>query len=258
MLRGKTCLIIGGTHGIGYAIARKFVAEEAALVIVCSRKQSSVDKALKTLSEASAEEAARTRTIVTGTICNVSNRKDIDDLIIFVRNELQGKQLDVLVSNVGVDPVSGKALDATESVFEKIFSTNVKAAWLLIKLLKPFMQHGSAILLVASTGGLQPAVPGGLYGTSKAALIALGRALATELGPEGIRINTICPGLVKTRMSEAFWKGPYGKEAENALFLRRLGEPEDVADVASFLVSSSSRWLTGEAIVVSGGTHTRL
>lgn len=249
MHAGKYCLVVGGTHGIGLAIAKKLSNEGAATVFICSRKQRSVDEAV-----------AMNSTRFKGIVCNVSERQDLERLIEFVRvNIPAGKQLDVLVSNVGVDPPSsGKALEADDKLFDKIFSTNVKAAWQLVKLFKPMMGPGSAILLVSSTGGLQPAAPGGIYGASKAALIGLGRALASELGPDGIRINTICPGLVKTRMSEGFWKGPYREVAESALFLRRLGEPEDIADVASFLVSSGARWMTGEAIVVSGGTQTRL
>ena len=246
MHRNKTCLVVGGTHGIGLAIAKKLLDEEAALVIVCSRKQSSVDAVLKD------------DTRLKGITCNVSDQKEIEKLVEFTKTTLGGRPLDILVSNVGVDPVSGKILDAPDALFDKIFSTNVKAAWTLVKLLRPLMQRGSSILLVSSTGGFQPSFPSGLYGASKTALIGLGRALAGELGPDGIRINTVCPGLVKTRMSEQFWKGPYGPVAEASLYLRRLGVPDEIADVASFLFSDGARWMTGEAIVVSGGTQTRL
>lgn len=248
MHRGKYCLVVGGTQGIGFAIVQTLLREEAELVMVCSRKQSNVNAVTKSNQER-----------IRGVACNVSNDLDLEKLAVFVQSNIpRGKNLDVLVSNVGVDPLSGKALDASDNLFDKIFKTNVKATWMIMKLLRPLMTAGSSILLVSSTGGFQPSFPSGLYGVSKAALIGLGRALATELGPDGIRLNVICPGLVKTRMSEQFWKGPYRVQAENALFLRRLGEPEDIADVASFLLSSGARWITGEAIVVSGGTHTRL
>jgi len=253
MHSGRNCVVVGGTHGIGLATARKLCDEGAALVVICSRKQKSIDEAIATSTSAQQK-------VLKGITCNVSDLDDIAKLFSFAQSNIgPGRHLDVLVSNVGVDPPSsGKALQADDKLFDKIFNTNVKAAWQLVKQFYPLMTRGSAILLVSSTGGFQPAMPGGIYGASKAALIGLGRALATELGPEGIRINTICPGLVKTRMSEAFWKGPYREVAENALFLRRLGEPEDIADVASFMVSDQARWMTGEAIVVSGGTQTRL
>ena len=244
--KDKTCLVIGGTHGIGLAIAKKLAAEGAKKVMICSRKLSSLTAALEMNEN------------FVGTTCNVSDQNDILRLVEFVKNELKDSSLDILVSNVGVDPVAGKILDATEAVFDKIFNTNVKAAWMVLKLTRSLMKPGSSILLVSSIGGLQPSFPSGLYGASKSTLISLGRALASELGPDGIRINVICPGLVKTRMSEAFWKGPYGKIAEENLFLRRLGEPDDVASVGSFLLSNAAGWMTGEAIVVSGGTHTRL
>jgi len=128
----------------------------------------------------------------------------------------------------------------------------------LSKTFKPLLSKGSNILFISSTGGFQPQIPSGLYGASKTALIGLSRALASELGKEGIRVNCIAPGLVKTRMSEAFWKGPYGPVAEKQLFLRRLGEPSDIGKVAVFLLSDMADWITGEVVVVSGGTHTRL
>ena len=250
LVQDKRCLVTGGTHGIGFAVAREMLAEGASFVCVCSRKKESVDAATDKLRREVPHAEVR------GAVCNVSDpaalRRMVDDLA------QDGKPLDVLVSNVGTDPVSGKALEMTEAVFDKIFSTNVKAAWLLVKLAKPLLVRGSVVLFVSSTGGLQPAYPSTLYGVSKAAVIALTRGLATELSPEGIRVVCVAPGLVKTRMSEAFWKGPYADVARDTLFTRRLGEPEDVARAVSFLVSDKASWVTGETLVVAGGTQTRM
>jgi len=249
-------LIVGGTHGIGLGIALECLAQMYSLVVVASRKQASVDAAVARLASAAGSPSR-----VVGFVCNVSTAGDIARLHANVKQLLNARgmsSLHALVSNVGVDPVSGPALKLSEEVYDKIFNSNVKAAWLLVKTFRDVLARGSSVVFMASTGGFEPAFPSGLYGASKTALIGLGKALASELGEDGIRVNTVAPGLVKTRMSEAFWKGPYGAVAEKLLFLRRLGEPEDVAKVVCFAISDAARWMTGETLVVSGGTHTRL
>jgi dehydrogenase/reductase SDR family protein 4 len=254
MLANKSALVVGGTHGIGLSVAEAMLGAGATLVMVCSRKQASVDAAVAKLASRANSRDVR----VLGFTCNVSSLSDIAALYVQVQQALGSRALDCLVSNVGVDPVSGPALAQPDSVFDKIFDSNVKAGWRLCRAFYPKLARGSSVLLVTSTGGFQPQTPSGLYGASKTAVIGLGRALASELGPEGIRVNVIAPGLVKTRMSEAFWKGPFGPVAEQNLFLRRLGQPQDIASVAVFLLSDAAGWMTGETVVVSGGTHTRL
>jgi len=250
-------LVVGGTHGIGLGIALECLAQSYGLVVVASRKQASVDAAVARLASAAGSPSR-----VAGFVCNVSTAGDIARLHASVKQLLNARggvsSLHALVSNVGVDPVSGSALKLSEEVYDKIFNSNVKAAWLLVKTFRDLLVRGSSVVFMASTGGFEPAFPSGLYGASKTALIGLGKAIASELGEDGIRVNTVAPGLVKTRMSEAFWKGPYGAVAEKHLFLRRLGEPEDVAKVVCFAISDAARWMTGETLVVSGGTHTRL
>ena len=109
----------------------------------------------------------------------------------------------------------------------------------------------------SSVGGFAPGFPLGVYGVTKSALTSLGKALATELGPEGIRINTLCPGLVKTKLAEMLWKDP-NHEEHSPTFLNRLGEPEDMAGTVAFLLSEDARHITGESIVVAGGSHHKL
>ena len=121
------------------------------------------------------------------------------------------------------------------------------------------MTKGSAVVLVSSVGGFQPEFPLGIYGMSKTALIGLGRALAGELGAQGIRINTICPGVVRTRMSRMLWEGEGGGgETASRVFLNRHGDPVEMAGLAAFLLSEEASFITGESFVASGGTNSRL
>lgn len=255
--QNKIALVTAGTQGIGLAVVETLIAEGASKVIICSRKKENVEAVTNRFNNSS------TRGRVVGTTCNASKMSDIEKLAEFVREECAQSHatLDLVVSNVGIDPKAGKALEMEDSLFDKIFDTNVKSAWYLLKLIKPLLSPSSAsIVLISSTGAYQPAVPSGLYGASKAALVSLAKALSQELGPrDKIRINVVCPGLVKTRMSEAFWKnGEYAKVAERHIALRRLGEPSEVADLVSFLLSDRAKWITGESFIVSGGTNTRL
>merc|ERR1712176_635260 len=117
-----------------------------------------------------------------------------------------------------------------ENNYDKVMDANVKSHWKLLQLCYPFLtKPNGSIVLVSSVGGFQPEFPLGIYTVSKTALIGLGKALATELGPDGVRINTLCPGLVKTKMAEMLWNSDAGENVRQSLMLRRLGEPEEMA-----------------------------
>ena len=160
--------------------------------------------------------------------------------------------------------VAGPTLDMSEAVFAKILQVNVQNAFSLVKLVRPHMGRGGSIILVSSVGGHQPSPPLGLYGVSKAAMIALGRVLSIDLGPAGIRVNTICPGIVRTKMAAMFWKEGSESEQEQlakerrSSSLQRYGDPADIAAVAAFLASDDSSYMTGESLVVNGGGMSRL
>lgn len=173
-----------------------------------------------------------------------------------------GKGIDCVISNAGVNPVAEGTLQSSEAVYDKVFQVNLKAYWQLIKSSAPHMNDGGSVVLLSSVGGFQPAPPAGLYGVSKAGAIALAKVLAQDLGGKNIRVNCIAPGLIKTRMSEYYWKGDDNADMKRAQIenthLKRLGEPEDVAGVAAFLLSKDASYVTGETIIVSGGGTSRM
>jgi dehydrogenase/reductase SDR family protein 4 len=260
---GKNILVTAATAGIGLAICHR-LASEGARLFICSRKQQNVDEAIKELTSlwSSKSTSSNSKPIVVGGIaCNVSTPGHLEDYIskaiIFFGGA--GSKIDGIVSNVGMNPAMGRALDMEEKTYDKIFDSNVRTHWRLLKLARPYLsQPGASIVLVSSTGGYAPSFPLGIYGVSKTALTGLGRALSTELGVDGIRVNTIAPGVVKTKLAEALWKSENGQTAANSSFLRRLGEPEDMAGTVAYLLSEDSRHVTGETIVLSGGSHHRL
>mmetsp|Transcript_9447 Transcript_9447/g.12341 ORF Transcript_9447/g.12341 Transcript_9447/m.12341 type:complete len:204 (+) Transcript_9447:342-953(+) len=196
---------------------------------------------------------------VSGIPCHVGKDGDLENLVHEALEFFDGT-IHGVVSNAAVNPLAGPTLDLPENLYDKIMDVNVKSYWKLVKLCKPFFcsVNGGSIVFISSVGGYQPSPPVGIYGMSKSALIALAKVLSNDLGQDNIRVNGIAPGLIRTRMSEAFWKGPMADNPLNRTYLGRHGDPEDIAGVAAFLLSDDSAFITGETIVVSGGGNSRL
>jgi len=114
------------------------------------------------------------------------------------------------------------------------------------------------VLQVSSVAGFGPEFPLGIYGVSKTALIGLGKALASEMGVDGIRVNTICPGVVRTKMSEMLWRSEYGEKTQQSVFLRRLADPWEMSGTIAYLLSDDASYVTGETVVAGGGVQARL
>lgn len=245
--QNKKAIVTAGTLGIGRAIAER-LCEEGASVLLCSRKKKNVDETI-------AEMRARGLD-VHGMTCNVSDFKE-QGLLVQKAVELWGK-VDLVVANAGVNPAAGPSLNTTNDAYDKTMGINVKSVWELIKLAEPHLNTNASLLFVSSTAAYQPGPPLGIYGVSKTALVSLTKVLAQELGPKGIRVNALCPGLVRTRFAAALWKSELGQQQREALWLRRLGDPEDMAGPATFMLSDDASFMTGESMVVSGGTYSRL
>ena len=244
----KIAIVTASTDGIGLAIARR-LAQEGAKVVISSRKQVNVDKAVNMLQTEGLE--------VSGVECNVTNGDQVNSLI--EDTVARYGKLDVLVSNAGQSLHFGSLLSTPESMWRKMFETNVTASYILAQKAAPHMKKGSSMLFVSSIGGYQP-LPGiGCYSITKTALFGLVRALAEELGPDGIRANCIAPGIIKTKFSSLLTETDDIRDAilENTP-LKRVGVPEECASTAAFLCSDDASYITGESIAPAGGIRTRL
>jgi len=246
-LSGKVAIITGASKGIGESIARG-LAESGAKVVVSSRKQEAVDAVADTL-KADGLEA-------TGVSCHVGDESQLGQLVDRTKEAYGG--VDILVNNAATNPVFGPAIMTDTGVFDKIIGVNLKAPFELAKLVFPIMQEqgGGSIINISSIGGLHPEPMLGIYSVSKAALISLTKVLATEWGPANVRVNAICPGLVKTKFSRALWESEdILKRFTDELPLRRIAQPDEIAPLAVFLSSEAASYCTGAAYVVDGG-HT--
>ena len=171
-----------------------------------------------------------------------------------------GKQLDVLVSNAGISKAA-TIKDHTVEDFDNLFATNVRSPFFLIQQLLPILGEGSNIIVISSIGAHAVVGKPGLdnpsilaYASTKGALETLVKNWAAILGPRGIRVNAIAPGVIDTDMSN-FAKTEAGREATLGMqALKRIGKPEDVADVVAFLASDKARWIAGASIPVDGGS----
>ncbi|WDI30510.1 SDR family oxidoreductase [Hyphococcus flavus] len=247
-LDGKTAIVTGASRGIGEAIARR-LAQHGANVVVSSRKPGACKQVADTINETEGREAAH----VIG--CNISHKEELQHLV----DETKAKwgPADILVSNAAVNPYFGPSSGMSDEQFDKILSCNVKASHWLSHMVLPDMQKkkDGAIIIISSIGGFVGSPAIGAYNISKAADLQLARNLAVEYGPDNIRVNCICPGVVKTYFAEALWKDPkVEKMMTEKLPMRRFGEPDDVAGAAVFLASPAAQWMTGQSIIIDGGT----
>jgi len=244
-LDGKVALVTGASKGIGEAMARG-LAEFGARVVLSSRKQESVDEVAASF-KADGLDA-------TGIAANMGKLKDIDNLVDRCVATYGG--LDIIVNNAAANPVFGPIQDTDEGAFDKILDVNLKGPFELCKKAYPILKQrgGGSIIHVSSIGGLKPETGIGIYSVSKAAIINLTQAMAKEWGAENIRVNAICPGLIKTKFSEALWSND--KILDSFLKnipLGRAGTTDDVAGLAVFLASDAAAYCSGGFYLVDGG-----
>lgn len=248
-LSDRVALLTGASKGMGLAMAEG-LAEHGAKVVVSSRKIDQCEAAAEQINAKCGSERA------IAVACNIGYKDQLENLVATTRSRFG--PIDILVSNAGVNPFYGKMADIPDSAFDKTMSSNVKSNHWLAHMVAPDMvgKGRGSIMVTASTGAFSGSLTLGTYNISKLADIALVRNLALEYGPSGIRVNAICPGLIKTDFAKALWDNPEAKRnAETNTPLRRLGESEDLKGIAVFLASDASEYITGQAIAVCGGTH---
>jgi NAD(P)-dependent dehydrogenase (short-subunit alcohol dehydrogenase family) len=236
---GKVALVTGASKGIGLAIARR-LAEAGARVMCSSRKAENLAAAVETLPGDTAWFAANAGDPVAAERCVAATLERFGGL-------------DVLVNNAATNPYFGPTIGIDASRAGKIVEVNQRGVlvWTQLAYEAALRERGGVVLNVASVGGLSVEPGIGWYNVTKAAVIHLTRQLAAELGP-GVRVNALAPGLVRTDFARALWE-PGEALVASRLPLRRIGEPDDVARAALFLVSDAASWITGHTLVVDGG-----
>jgi len=247
-LEGKVAVVTGASKGIGEAIARG-LAELGAKLVVSSRKQEAVDRVVSALK--------RDRLEATAISCHVGHVDQLENLVDRTIETYGG--VDILVNNAATNPVVGPITETDSGAFDKIIGVNLKAPFELAKMVYPIMQErgGGSIVNISSIGGLRPEPMLGIYSVSKAALISLTKVLAMEWGSDKIRVNAICPGLIKTDFSRVLWENEkFLKRFEEEIPLGRMATSDEVAPLAVFLASDVSSYCTGSTYTVDGGYTT--
>ncbi|MGB3243514.1 MAG: SDR family oxidoreductase [Sulfitobacter sp.] len=247
-LTGKVALLTGASKGMGLAMA-KAMAEHGATVVISARKQDALDAA-------AAEINALGKGKAFAVSCNVGHKDQLRALV--DKTHTLAGPIDIVIGNAGVNPYYGKTSQIPDEAYEKTMAANVQSNLWLAQMVAPDMvaKGSGSMAFTSSIGAFKPSVMLGTYGMSKLALIGLVKNLAAEFGPDGIRFNAICPGLVKTEFARELWDNPeVEKRIKEDIPLRRLGEPEDFAGLAVFLASDASRYMTGQALTVCGGSN---
>jgi NAD(P)-dependent dehydrogenase (short-subunit alcohol dehydrogenase family) len=249
-LTGKVAIVTGGGRGIGKAIALRFAAAGAS-VVIASRKAE--------ILTAAAKEAEGMPGIIVPVPCHVGRADQLKMLVEETERNLG--PVDILVNNSATNLGQGSSLDVTDEALLKTTEVNVLAPHRLIRMLVPKMIErgkGGSIINIASIAGLRPQ-PGGLvYSFTKAGLIMMTRVWAIEFGRHRIRVNAICPGLIQTDFSEFFWRNEeYMERLKQTQPLPYLGQPGEIAGMALYLASDESSYVTGQCMVVDGGATAR-
>lgn len=246
-LTGKVAIITGSSRGIGRAIAEA-MAEQGARVVISSRKA----EACQDVADSINAKHPGAAIVVPASI---SSKEQLRGLVDETRRQLG--RIDILVCNAASNPYYGPMGGISDDQFRKILENNVIANHWLVQMVAPEMieRKSGSIIIVSSIGGLKGSPVIGAYNISKAADFQLARNLAQEFGPHQVRVNCIAPGLIRTDFARALWENPDTLKMVTATTpMRRIGEPEEIAGAAVFLAADASTFMTGQAIVLDGGS----
>lgn len=244
-LSGKVAIVTGASKGIGASIAEKLAEEGASVVVNYSASKEAADRIVKSIEQRGGKAVAIQ--------ANMSDQKDINRL--FSETKKTFGKLDILVNNAGVyDFIPLEQI--TVEHFHKLFDLNVLGVILACKeAVKLFSSSGGSIVNISSVASMGHAPHTAVYSGTKAALDAVTRTLASELGPRKIRVNAINPGIVQTEgtVSQGITESDFRKQTEQATPLGRIGLPKDIAPAVVFLASDDAGWITGETLFITGG-----
>lgn len=242
MLKGKVAVVTGGTRGIGFATVKKFLENEAKVVLLGS-KQETVEKAIKELKQINSSYE------VIGFYPDLSSKEEMDEVFKKVK-EIYG-HIDILINNAGISSKT-KIEDYTDEEYEKITNLNIKSVFNCSKEIIPYLKETKGVILNTSSMVSIYGQPSGvMYPTTKFAVNGITKSLARELAPYGIRVNALAPGIINTDMVAKLPKEIIEPLIKTIPF-GRIGEPEDIANAFLFLSSNLSSYITGVILSVDG------
>jgi NAD(P)-dependent dehydrogenase (short-subunit alcohol dehydrogenase family) len=242
---GKVALVTGGSSGIGRATAIKF-GERGAKVVVAARREKESKETVEMIRKAGGE--------ATFLQTDVRIASQVENMV--QQTLKKYGRLDIAFNNAGVGGIMARLVHTSEELFDEVVGTNFKGVWLSMKYEIPVMQKqgGGVIINNASIAGVATAERLSVYSGSKHAVVGISNAAATEYGKDNIRVVAICPGWIKTRMTEEL-RAQKDADAmiQGSVPLKRMGEPEEVAEMVIWLASDAASFVTGGAFIVSGG-----
>jgi 3-oxoacyl-[acyl-carrier protein] reductase len=247
----KTALVTGASRGIGRATALALAKAGARVLVHYGRSAQDAESVVAAIRSEGGSADSMSADLATA---------DGPMLLAKQVRAMVGERLDILVANAGISKAT-KLQDSTVADFDNLFATNVRAPFFLVQQLVPILGEGSSIIVISSIGARAVVGNPGIdrpsimaYASTKGALETLVKNWAAILGPRGVRVNAVAPGVIDTDMSN-FTKTEAGREITLGMqALKRIGKPEDVADVVAFLASDAARWITGASIPVDGGS----
>ncbi|WP_410770294.1 SDR family oxidoreductase [Fontibacillus sp. BL9] len=250
-LAGKIALVTGASRGIGRSIALRLAKEGAFVVVHYGKRKSEAEDVVHRIEHNGGKACAIGADL--GTLGGVQDLfAGLDDVL---RTHTGNQRFDILVNNAGIGQIIGLE-ETTEESFDEVMKINVKGPVFVTQQALPRLNDGGRIINISSfvTRAASPSVFA--YSMTKGAIDTFTRLLAKQLGTRNITVNAIQPGIINTEMNAGTLQDPQGQQyAAGLSVFNRWGEPEDVADIAAFLASPDSRWVTGQCVDASGGSQ---
>ena len=240
-LKDKVALVTGGSRGIGLGLA-KFLSEEGAKVIICGRKAEALEAAAKQLG-------------ATAIACHIAKEDQVEAMFTEIKDKFG--RLDILLNNVGMNLMTPQVADLDYGLWTKIMQSNLDGTFLVSRKAAGLMreQGGGKIVSISSVAARISTPAMGIYGVAKAAIEMLTKVMATELAASNVQVNAVAPAMVKTDFSAPFWgNDDLRGKIEATIPLGRIAEVEDIVHPALFLCSDGAKFITGQTIIVDGGS----